>query len=45
MERETVVSTMNKDLCRITEWGERNSVIFNAFKTQLCEISRLKNKN
>ena len=45
MERETVVSTMNKDLCRIIEWGERNSVIFNASKTQLCEISRLKNKN
>jgi len=34
-----------KALCRMIEWGERNSVIFNASKTQLCEISRLIHKN
>ena len=36
---------MNRDLCRIIEWGERNAVTFNASKTQVCEISRIKHKN
>ena len=44
VERNSVVSSMNEDLYVIMKWGERNSVNFNASKTQLCEISRLKHK-